>query len=360
MGKHTDVELVEEPGGATADGLSLARLEAFLRPRIALPPGPLSAERLPHGHSNLTYLIRCGDARWVLRRPPPGDVASSAHDMRREHRFMAALYAAYPLAPRSLVFSDDLEVIGAPFHLVEYRAGIVAREAAPAGALRDERALRELCRNVVDGLVRLHAVDYRAVGLADAARPEAYAARQVEGWSQRYARAATEAVPEMAEVSAWLASHVPEPVAASVVHNDFKFDNLLLDPADPTRIVGVLDWEMSTIGDPWMDVGTTLALWFEPGDPAPLRAVRPGPSLWPGSLRRAEVVEAYADRGGAVPADAILFYYCYGLFKLAVIFQQSYARYQRGDTRDARFAGYRDKVAALASHAAATLASGRL
>ena len=354
------MELVEKPGRAAHEGLSLERLDAFLRARMELPPEPLSVEQLPHGHSNLTYLIRCGDARWILRRPPPGDVASSAHDMQREHRFMAVMHGAYPLAPRSVLFCADVEVIGAPFHVVEYRAGVVAREAAPFRELRDERVFRALCHAVVDSLARLHAVDYRAVGLSDAGRPEGYVARQVEGWSRRWQKAATEYVPEMAELSAWLTGHVPEPLAASVVHNDFKFDNLLLDPNDLTRIVGVLDWEMSTIGDPWTDVGTTLALWFEPTDPPALRAVRPGPSLWAGALSRAEVVDAYAARSGRAPADAVPFYYCYGLFKLAVIFQQSYARYLRGDTRDARFAAYRDKVQALASHAAATLATGRI
>jgi aminoglycoside phosphotransferase (APT) family kinase protein len=354
------VELVEKPGWAAHDGLSVERLEAFLRARMELPPGPLSVEQLPHGHSNLTYLIRCGDQRWILRRPPPGDVASTAHDMRREHRFMSVMYGSYPLAPRSVLYCDDVLVIGAPFHVVEYRAGVVAREAAPFGTLRDERTFRALCDSVVESLARLHAVDYEAVGLADAGRPEGYVARQVDGWSRRYQKAATEAVPEMTELSVWLATHVPQPLSASVVHNDFKFDNLLLDPADLTRIVGVLDWEMSTIGDPGTDFGTTLALWFEPSDAPALRAVRPGPSLWPGALSRAELVDAYAARSGRLPADAVPFYYCYGLFKLAVIFQQSYARYLRGDTRDPRFASYRDKVAALAAHAAATIETGRI
>jgi aminoglycoside phosphotransferase (APT) family kinase protein len=341
------------------DDLPIPALDAYLRQQLPLADGPLAVEPFPHGHSNLTYLVRCGSDAWVLRRPPAGRVSKGAHDMARESRILTKLATVYPLAPRSLLFCDDPSIIGAPFHLMERRQGVILR-ATPPGDLRVTPAsMAALCHAVVEQLVALHAIDPIAAGLADIGRPEGYVERQVSGWRRRYADAQTEEIGDMARLGAWLTGNVPAGTAASIVHNDFKFDNLMVSPAVPSRIVAVLDWEMATIGDPLTDLGTTLALWFEAGDPEGLRAVRPSPTSWPGSIGRSALVGLYEELSGR-SIGSPLFYYAYGLFKLAVIFQQSYARFVRGQTTDMRFASYRDKVIALAGHAVTVIGSGRL
>jgi aminoglycoside phosphotransferase (APT) family kinase protein len=340
--------------------LPVHALDDYLRARLPLSRTALGIKQFPHGHSNLTYLVSCGSDEWVLRRPPRGGLAKSAHDMRRESRVLTALSACYPLAPRSVLYCEDATVIGTPFHLIERRHGIVLRDTPTSTAqVVPVSTMSALCRSMVENLVKLHAIDYVEAGLGDVGRPEGYVSRQVSGWWQRYQNAQTETIPDLDSVAAWLDSHIPGSPGAAVIHNDYKFDNLLLDPDEPSRIVAVLDWEMATVGDPLTDLGTTLALWFEAGDSEALRAVRPSPTVWPGSLTRAELTNFYAAAGGRA-IDNLVFYYVYGLFKLAVIFQQGYARYLRGDTTDSRFAGYREKIATLADHAAASIETGRV
>ena len=202
--------------------------------------------------------------------------------------------------------------------------------------------------------MRLHAVDYHAAGLGSFGHPEGYIGRQVRGWSERYAAAATEKVPEMDAVARWLAERIPAERGAAVIHNDFKFDNLLLDPEDPARVVALLDWEMTTVGDPLMDLGSALAYWIEPGDPPELLEAAMGPTFLPGMWTRKRFAEEYALRSGR-SVEGIAFHYCFGLFKTAVIVQQIYARYVRGLTRDPRFAGMNKMVAVLARQAARAL-----
>jgi aminoglycoside phosphotransferase (APT) family kinase protein len=241
---------------------------------------------------------------------------------------------------------------------MERRRGIVVRKAAPVGAI-DAATARGLGAAVIDNLARLHGLDYQAAGLGDLGRPEGYVGRQVSGWSERYVKARTDDVPAIERVARWLADHQPAESGAAVIHNDYKYDNLLLDPNDLTRIVAVLDWEMATVGDPLMDLGTTLGYWIEASDPPSLQAAAMGPTQLPGSLSRRELVERYeAHTGRAVPD--VLFYYCFGLFKIAVIVQQIYARYARGHTKDARFARMNDLVAVLSQQADRTLDVGRL
>jgi aminoglycoside phosphotransferase (APT) family kinase protein len=234
--------------------------------------------------------------------------------------------------PRPLLCCDDASVIGAPFYLMERVSGVVLR----AGARLDAAAMRGVCLAAVDTLAELHSVDWLAAGLEGLGRPEGYVRRQVEGWTGRWEKAMTDAVPEMDAAAAWLAAHLPAEGAPAVIHNDFKYDNLVLDPADLSRVAAVLDWEMATLGDPLMDLGTTLAYWAEANDPPELKLF--GITHLPGNLDRRGVVERYAEKTGR-DVSGIAFHHPCGLFKVGVIAQQIYARYRAGKTRDPRFAG---------------------
>jgi aminoglycoside phosphotransferase (APT) family kinase protein len=338
--------------------LDLDRLELYLRQHLPGVGGPLTVAQFPHGHSNLTYLIRCNGNEWVLRRPPFGNPVKSAHDMGREYRVLSRLCEVYLPAPRPYVYCSDENILGAPFYVMERRRGVILRRTLPPGLRLDPPVLRQLCLAFIDNLAALHMLDYRAAGLADLGKPEGYVARQMAGWINRYRNAQTEEVPALERLMPWLRTNVPAETDAALIHNDYKYDNLALDPADPTRIVAVFDWEMATLGDPLSDLGSTLAYWVEATDAPTLREQAFGPTLLPGSLTRRELVERYAEKTGRAVPD-LLFYYCFGLFKLAVIVQQIYARYVRGHTRDERFARMNERVAVLAEEAVRALATGR-
>jgi aminoglycoside phosphotransferase (APT) family kinase protein len=242
---------------------------------------------------------------------------------------------------------------------MERRRGVILRRELPPGLTLDADTTRRLCVALIDNLALLHSLDYRAAGLGDLGKPEGYVSRQVTGWTNRYRAAQTSDVRDMDRAADWLASNLPPETGAAVIHNDYKFDNLALAPDDLTRIVAVFDWEMTTVGDPLMDLGTTLGYWVEAGDPGPFQIAAVGPTNLPGSLTRRELAERYAEKSGQDVTN-VLFYYCYGLFKIAVIIQQIYARYVRGHTRDERFARLDERVAALAGQAVRALDSGRL
>lgn len=337
--------------------LDLGRLSAYLRATLPVPVDTLAVEQFPGGHSNLTYLVRVDGQEYVLRRPPFGNQVKSAHDMGREFRVLSALAPVFPPAPRPVLYCDDPSVLGAPFYLMERRRGIVLRRMLPEDFRLDAATASELSAALLDTLAALHRLDYRAIGLGEFGKPEGYVARQVRGWTERYHAAETEAIPEMDAVAVWLAEHLPPERGAAVIHNDFKFDNLLLDPERPSRVVAVLDWEMATIGDPLMDLGTALAYWVEPNDPAEFRAVALGPTTLPGMWSRARLVDEYAHRTG-VAVENVDFYFVYGLFKLAGVLQQIYARFVRGHTHDERFAGMNRTVAILARQAARVVDRG--
>ncbi|MGE5195437.1 MAG: phosphotransferase family protein [Deltaproteobacteria bacterium] len=339
--------------------LPLERLEAWLKEHLPEAAGPLFVEQFPAGHSNLTYLLRCGTNELVLRRPPFGNQVKSAHDMGREFRVLSQLSKVFPAAPRPYACCDDESVIGAPFYVMERRRGLILRTNAPSQMALDPDMARRLSTALIDQLARLHSIDYQAAGLADLGKPEGYIARQVSGWAKRYEQARTGDVPEMDRVSRWLGEHLPPESRAAVIHNDYKYDNVVLSPEDPARIVAVLDWEMATLGDPLMDLGTTLGYWIEAGDPEALKQTAFGPTAVPGSLTRRELVARYEERTGRAVPNA-LFFYCFGLFKIAVIVQQIYARYVRGHTRDPRFARLGDLVGVLARQAEEAIQSGSL
>ncbi|HEY4589804.1 MAG TPA: phosphotransferase family protein [Thermoanaerobaculia bacterium] len=344
--------------------IDAAALAVWLKSRLPGVEGPIAVEQFPGGHSNLTYLLRFGDDELVLRRPPFGSKVRTAHDMGREHRVLSRLYAVYPKAPRALLHCDDPEVIGAPFYIMERVRGVILRHPqAPRGGDLPPERMRAISEAAVDGLADLHAVDYRAAGLEDLGKPEGYVSRQVEGWTERWRKARTDEVPGLDHAADWLAGHLPRPsqetTGAALIHNDYKYDNLVLHPQELERVVAVLDWEMATVGDPLMDLGTSLGYWMDPDDAPGLRLLPAGPTTLPGNLSRAGVVERYAARTGR-DVPSIVFYYVYGLFKIAVIAQQIYYRYKQGLTQDPRFATLIGAVRILGHTASQAIAKGRI
>ena len=343
---------VDEPGPPReGEALDAGALEGYVGGRLPGGAAP-SVRQFRQGHSNLTYLVSVGDREYVLRRPPFGNLVKTAHDMGREFRILSALAPVFPLAPRPLLFCEDETVIGAPFYLMERRRGVVLRRTLPDGLRLDPALAGRLSEAMVDTLVALHRLDHRTIGLDGLGKPQGYGRRQVDGWTRRYRAAATEVVPHLDRVAEWLAERVPPEAGAAVIHNDFKFDNVMLAADDPGRLVAVLDWEMATVGDPLMDLGAALAYWVEPADPPALRSVAMGPTTLPGMWTRERIVAEYAARTGRTIVDPA-FYLVFGLFKLAVIIQQIYARFARGVTRDERFRTMNRMVAVLGDQAAA-------
>ncbi|MDZ4782561.1 MAG: phosphotransferase family protein [Planctomycetia bacterium] len=341
----------------SGEELPLESLAAYLREELPVSDETLDVEQFPAGHSNLTYLLRWGEREFVLRRPPFGNQVKTAHDMSREYRILSRLYVVYPPAPRPELYCDDESILGAPFYLMERRRGMILRRSLPPGLDVTPALARRMSCALVDNLAALHALDVDTVGLADFGRPEGYVERQVNGWIQRYEKSQTSDVPSMNRVAVWLQEHRPAESGCSVIHNDYKYDNVLLAAEDPARLVAVLDWEMATIGDPLMDLGTTLAYWVEPSDPGPLQQAAFGPTALPGGLTRREVIARYEERTGRKVANPA-FYYCFGLYKLAVIVQQIYARFVRGHTADPRFAQLGQLVMLLSGQADQVVARG--
>lgn len=339
--------------------LDTERLRDFLQRHFPDWSGVLHIGQFPRGFSNLTYLLDLGDRTLVLRRPPEGVQSKSAHDMGREYRILSHLKPVYPRVPKPLVYCDDPGVLGAPFYLMERVEGVILRSPLPRDQWPAPETMRTIAEAFVDTFVELHAVDYAAAGLADLGRPQGYVQRQIEGWIQRYQRARTDDIEAMDTVAAWLHDNMPDESGTSLIHNDFKYDNLVLDPDNPGVVRAVLDWEMATIGDPLMDLGTSLGYWVEPHDPPELLRMELSPTTVAGNPTRAELVQLYAERSGR-PVDNVLFYYVYGLYKIAVIVQQIYYRYRRGFTRDPRFASLLDAVHACAVTAARAIEKNRI
>lgn len=316
--------------------------------------------QFPSGHSNLTYLIEGGGRQLVLRRPPFGAkmLGKTAHDMSREYRILSKLHAVYPRAPKPVAYCEDQAVLGAPFYVMERIVGVILRRDPPAGLLTPELA-RGLGVAFIDNLVELHQLDYVAAGLGELGKPDGYVERQVRGWAERYRNARTDDAPDLAALEAWLVANLPHETGAALIHNDYKYDNLILAPDDLTKIIGVLDWEMSTIGDPRMDLGTALSYWVQADDPADLQAVRMCATNVPGSLTRAELLERYRARTG-VEIPNIVFYYAFALFKSCGVVQQIYYRYKQGLTKDERFAAMIYAVHALSATAQRAIDRGHI
>jgi aminoglycoside phosphotransferase (APT) family kinase protein len=317
--------------------LNLEALESYLRAHFPDERGPLDVKQFPSGHSNLTYSIQFGSREFVLRRPPFGSKVKSAHDMGREVRVLSKLHAVYSQAPQVLLYCDDETVLGAPFYLMKPIHGVIIRRNPPASLEFRAETARRLSESFVDNLARLHSLDYQSIGLGDLGKPEGYLERQVRGWTERYYGSRTHEFPEVERIVSWMKEHMPSTSGAALVHNDYKYDNLVLDPSDITKIIGVFDWEMCTIGDPLTDLGTALAYWIDADDPEPLQKIRWGPTTHPGSMTRAQLVERYAQKTGR-NVSHMDFYVVFARFKVAVIVQQIYYRYHQGLTKDERFA----------------------
>ncbi|WP_027861052.1 phosphotransferase family protein [Marmoricola sp. URHB0036] len=291
------------------------------------------------GASNLTYSLRDGLHDLILRRPPSGQKARGAHDMGREFRIQDGLRDVFPLVPEMVALCDDESVIGSEFYVMKRVEGIIPRRDFPPGVQLDEKQTRELCTNALDVLIDLHGVDVDATPLASMNKGTGYVERQISGWSTRFRNAHTEDIGDYETVMAWLAEHQPDDVASCMIHNDFRFDNLVLDADDPTRPVGVLDWEMATVGDPLMDLGGTMAYWVQDDDDEFFRQFRRQPTNLPGMLSRPEVVDYYCERTGyTVTPEQWRFYEVYGLFRLGVIAQQIYYRYFHRQTSNEAYA----------------------
>ena len=333
------------------EGFDLQAVERCLREHVeSLPEGELEVRQFPSGASNLTYLLKIGDWEGVLRRPPFGPVPPKAHDMGRESRILTKLHEAYPLAPSPYFFCEDESVIGAPFYVMERREGVVVDDEFPSGVEPGPELCRGISRTVADTLVELHAVDPWEAGLGDLGRPEGFLERQVEGWIVRFHKAETEEIGEVGVLTGWLAEGIPESPEPTIIHNDYKLNNLILAPDDLTEVRAVLDWEMATIGDPLFDLAVSLSYWTEPDDPRELKEVMPTVTFTPGFMTRREFMERYAERSGRDLSD-MHWYMVFGYFKLAGILQQIYARWKKGQTRDERFADFDRRVRILILHA---------
>ncbi len=337
--------------------LDLAKLEPFLRSHFPDESGSLVVRQYPSGHSNLTYSVQLGSREMVLRRPPFGSKVKTAHDMSREFRVLSKLHAHYPPAPQVLLFCDDLSVLGAPFYLMEPIHGVILRSDVPAGLDFSPEVARRVSESFLDNLALLHGLDYNQIGLADLGKPQGYLERQVRGWIERYHGSKTHDIPEAETISNWIQQHMPASIGAALIHNDYKYDNVVLDPSDLTRIIGVLDWEMCTIGDPLADLGSALAYWIDSSDPAEILETRWGPTTCPGSLTRAQLVRRYAEKTGRDISD-VAFYLVFARFKIVVIVQQIYYRYHQGLTHDERFATMPKRISLLLRAALRTAETG--
>lgn len=343
-----DTKLVDRAGEIRrGEELDIDRLRQYLRPVLGDQVAGMQVKQFPGGFSNLTYQISCGENKWVLRRPPFGSKVKSAHDMSREYRILNSLKDVYPYGPKPIHFCDDHAVLGCDFYLMNYIKGLVIRRDYPPGLDLTPAQVRTQLLNFFDVLGDLHAVDLVAAGLSDFGRPKGYVRRQVEGWCKRWEAAVTPDTVNMDHIMQWLHDNMPpESGMASVIHNDYKLDNVIFSVDDPLRVIGVLDWEMSTVGDPLMDLGCTLAYWVEEGDPDFIREYRTMPSDTPGAPRRWEIVERFSQRTG-LSVDNFPFYFCFGQFRLAVIGQQIYYRYYHGVTSDQRFRMMAEKTEVL-------------
>ena len=329
---------VADCAGAVRPGeeLDIARLDPWLRQHVPGLSGTPQVTQYAGGASNWTYRLEYDNRDLILRRPPAGTKAKSAHDMGREFRIQQALRPVFPFVPEMIAYCTDEAVIGAEFYVMQRFDGIIPRRNLPRGLELSTDEVRQLCLNVLDTMIALHHVDPHSAGLDQIGKGTGYAQRQIDGWTGRYAKARTWNVPRSTGITGWLQANVPKDGRTCVVHNDFRFDNVVLDPSDPTRVIGVLDWELATLGDPLMDLGNTIAYWVQADDDFFGRNLRRQPTHLPGMLTRREVVDYYCRQTGA-KIDNWTFYEVYGLFRLSVIAQQIYYRYHHGQTRNPAF-----------------------
>jgi aminoglycoside phosphotransferase (APT) family kinase protein len=335
----------------------VAKVAAYLRGKLPGSENDLRVRQFGGGAANLTYLLDFGSHEYVLRRPPLGPVAKSAHDMAREYKVLSVLHQSFPYAPRAFLYCDDLDLIGADFFVMERRHGVVVRRTVPPIFTSVPDATWRMSEALVDGLAQFHAVDYAALGLSDLGWPEGFVARQVEGWYKRWHRAKLEDLPEMDSVYHWLKENLPPSTEFSLVHNDYKLDNVMLKADDPGQLVAVFDWDMCTLGDPLVDLGILLCYWVEPTDAAYFQQASMMPTGDLGFPPRRQLVQWYAEKSGR-SVHHLNFYHTLGLFRLVVIIAQIYIRYIRGQTQDERFDAFGSRIPLMA-RAAVEVMNGR-
>jgi len=330
-------------------GINLEGISRYFATHVPGGDVPLSVSLLSGGRSNLTYLVTGGENRWVLRRPPLGHVLPTAHDMAREFKVLSGLQHTDVPAPTPIALCEDESVNGMPFYVMDYREGVIVGEDLPPGFATTEDERRRMSLALVDTLVKLHAVDYEAVGLGNFGRPQGYLERQVRRWTEQWNRSKTRELPAIEEVAHRLARAIPESPAPAIVHGDYRFGNMFLDPNDPGRVIAVLDWEMATLGDPLSDLGYTLGYWGEVNDTPAMIEARTASKVTakPGFLTRDEVVQEYARRSGR-NVDNIEFYEVLAYYKLAIIVEGIHARHLAGETVGEGFEGYAERAATLA------------
>ncbi len=339
--------------------LNEANLQTFLREDLDVSAGEIVIEQFPSGASNLTYCVKIGEQEYVLRRPPFGNQVKSAHDMSREFNVLSKLSEVYQPAPKPLIYSGDESIIGSEFYLMERRHGLIIRGKSPENLETSPDLQKKTVKSFIENLAELHALDYHKIGLETLGKPEGYARRQVEGWTKRYFNAKTDEHSELEKAVEWLNHNIPASDGATLVHNDYKFDNVMLDPQDLTKIVAVLDWELTTVGEPLMDLGTTLGYWMSREAGAELLSMPFNPRVLMENISRSELVEIYAEKSGRDVSN-ILFYYVFGTFKIAAIAQQIYFRYAKGFTTDQRFATFNRFVKALGKIAVHAIEKGKI
>lgn len=328
------------------------RLLEFLQNHFSFSHEKFKIRQFGAGHSNLTYELKSENWEAVLRRPPHGPVAPKAHDMEREHAILQDLHFLYPLAPKPFLFSKDESIIGSPFYIMERKRGFVYDTSFPKGIEVDELLCKTISESMVDALVTLHEVDYRGTRLQEISQPKGFLERQVHGWIGRYVRAKTDDVVGIEELTTWLATNIPTSNNLSNIHYDYKLNNAMFSFDEPSDMIGLFDWEMSTIGDPLADVGAALSYWIQADDPELLKLGLGNQSITvtDGFFTRKEFIERYAKKSGRDVSN-IHYYITFACFKLAVICQQIYYRYKHGQTNDTRFANFHLFVATLIFHA---------
>ncbi len=339
------------------EALPLPALQAWLRAEVPGIGEVQNVLQFPGGYSNLTYCLQTATQDYILRRPPAGASIKGGHDMSREFRVLTLLQPHYNNIPTLAAYCADESIIGAPFYIMQRIKGVILRTTNAPKLQLSPAWLHQLSEALVDNLVVLHQLDIEKTELIQLGKPEGYVARQVDGWVKRYHHAATDNIIAMDEIAAWLQGHQPTPNAPTLLHNDYKYDNIIWQFEAAPSIAGVLDWEMATVGDPLMDLGATLAYWMEAMDADVLRQFN---FTWlPGNYTRAEVLARYAEQSGRDLSN-MLFYYVFGLFKNAVIAQQIYARWKQGHSSDARFGSLMPVIMAMAQKASDTLHQGRI
>lgn len=336
--------------------LETEHLEPYLRAHLPETTGPMSVRQFGNGHANLTYAIAFGETEYVLRRPPHGPLPKGGHDMAREYRVLSKLWRTFPLAPRAFVLCTDPAILGADFVVMERKVGIVIRRELPVRIATDPAACRRLGEAFIDTLAAFHRVDYVSAGIADLGHPDGYLERQLDGWVARWEAARTPRFPDATAAIAGLRATRPESGAPALVHNDFKLENAIVDRADPTRVVAILDWDMCTVGDPLADLGNVLSLWTDLGQ-EPAMGSSTMPTGAPGFPTRAELIARYAAATGRDCSRAA-WYHAFNIFRYAAISQQIFARYVRGQTTDERFKDFGLFTAILVARATAMVNSG--